>query len=148
MITLIVYLVGLSSIFALLEIQIEGAGGWAKNLPTWRVTGTWMNKVMMRNEITGYHTYLDLLVILFLHLGLAIFGVWTWQLEARVIGCFLLIHAIEDFMWFVFNPKYTLRQFFTHEIPWHKVWLGYFPLFYYANLVIGGWLIYWSYYGF
>lgn len=26
----------MATVLALLEIQIEGEGGWAKNLPTWR----------------------------------------------------------------------------------------------------------------
>lgn len=143
----LIYLVFLAAVLALLEIQIESGAGWAKNLPTWRVTGTWLNRLSGRTELTGYHTFLSLFVLAFLHLPMVMFWVWNWQLESRVLGSFLLITATEDFLWFVFNPNFSLRQFFARQVPWHKFWLGPFPLFYYTNLIIGGLLIYFSYYG-
>ena len=36
------YVVLLAFFFAHAEIEIEGAGGWAANLPTWRVEQHWL----------------------------------------------------------------------------------------------------------
>ncbi|MFH0912561.1 MAG: hypothetical protein V1807_02815 [Patescibacteria group bacterium] len=141
----LIYLVVLAAVFALLEINIEGGEGWAKNLPTWRIKGTWLNKISGRVELTGYHTFLSLFVLVFLHLPFVFFGVWSWWLELRILGSFLLLTAAEDFLWFVFNPNFSLAKFFRHEVPWHKFWLGPFPAFYYLNLIIGGLLMYFSY---
>jgi len=35
-ITTNIYIFVMATVLALLEIQIEGANGWARNLPTWR----------------------------------------------------------------------------------------------------------------
>jgi len=141
----LIYLVFLAAILALLEIQIEGGNGWAKNLPTWRIKDTWLNKISGRVELTGYHTFLSLFILAFLHLPFVFFGNWDWLLELRILGSFLLITATEDFLWFVFNPHFSLARFFQRDVPWHKFWIGPFPMFYYTNLIIGSLLIYLSY---
>ncbi len=141
----LIYLVFLAAILALLEIQIEGENGWAKNLPTWRIKGTWLNKISGRAELTGYHTFLSLFILAFLHFPFVFFGSWNWLLELRILGSFLILTATEDFLWFVFNPHFSLKRFFAKDISWHKFWLGPFPGFYYLNLIIGSLLIYFSY---
>lgn len=142
----LVYLIVLAAILALLEIQIESSAGWAKNLPTWRISGTWLNTLFGRRELTGYHIFLSLFILLFLHFPLVLFGVWSSFWELRILGSFFILTATEDFLWFVFNPHFPLRQFFARQVPWHKFWIGPFPAFYYLNLIIGGLLIYFSYY--
>jgi len=139
------YLVFIAVVLAFLEIQIEGSEGWAKNLPTWRIEGTLFNKLSGRTELTGYHMFLSLFIVVFLHFPFVFFNNWSWLLELRVIGSFLIITAVEDFLWFVFNPGFSLDRFFKRDVPWHKWWIGCFPVFYYLNLLIGGYLIYTSY---
>ena len=56
-----------SSIFALLEIQIEGENGWASKLPTWKLKNPFQ-KIINWPYITGYHIYLNLLFITVLQL--------------------------------------------------------------------------------
>lgn len=148
MVTLIVYLVAVAGVMALLEIQIEGGAGWARNLPTWRIKGTVWNKLLGRAEITGYHLCLNLFLLALFHLPFVMLGQWSWQLEARTIGSLLGLFVIEDFLWFVFNPSFSLAKFFKRDVPWHKFWIGPFPAFYYSGIIISGLLIYWSYYGF
>lgn len=143
----LIYLAILAALLALLEIQIEGPNGWAKNLPTWRIRGTWANRAFGREEFTGYHIFLTLFTLAFLHFPLVVFGVWNWLLELRILASIFIITATEDFLWFVFNPNFSLNKFFQHEVPWHKFWIGPFPAFYYLNLIIAGLLIYFSYHG-
>jgi len=49
------YLIGL--FLALLEIEIEGPSGWAKNLPTKRIKLFWYQKA--GKDLTGYHLILQ-----------------------------------------------------------------------------------------
>ena len=52
--------------FAKVEIAIEGAKGWAENLPTWRLP---QEHIISRiffggRPATGYHTWLNIFIIL------------------------------------------------------------------------------------
>lgn len=73
-----IYLFVMATAFAVLEIQIEGEHGWAKNLPTWRPKShTWYiklySRIMSGKELTGYH--LSIFSLAFLVLGLPyVFG--------------------------------------------------------------------------
>src|SRR4051812_18134891 len=99
-------------IFALLEVQIEGTAGCAANLPTWRVDNRWTKIFFGQRPLTGYHFYMHLFVLTFLHLpflnGLA---AWTWPAEIRIVGFLMLFYIIEDFLWFVINPAFGLGRF-------------------------------------
>ncbi|KAB2642333.1 MAG: hypothetical protein DVB26_02890, partial [Verrucomicrobia bacterium] len=48
----------LSYLFAMVEIQIEGSGGWASNLPTWRIEKHWLLDMFFGGRpLTGYHAW-------------------------------------------------------------------------------------------
>jgi hypothetical protein len=47
-----------------LEIQIEGANGWASALPTWRIETKWLLWLTSGKPLTGYHVWLNALLIL------------------------------------------------------------------------------------
>src|SRR5450830_1433060 len=65
----------LAFFFAKVEIQIEGAEGWAVNLPTWRIeqhlllTLFWGGRAM-----TGYHAWMFTFIALIFHLPLVMIG--------------------------------------------------------------------------
>ena len=71
------FIVLVAALLALLEIQIEGREGWAKNLPTWRLRGTWLNRLLGRQEFTGYHLHLNLLMLALFHLPVVVLGEWS-----------------------------------------------------------------------
>jgi hypothetical protein len=55
-----VYIFVMALVLAVLEIQIEGRNGWAKDLPTWRPSpDTWYAqlyaRLMFKKRLTGYH---------------------------------------------------------------------------------------------
>ncbi|MET3108437.1 hypothetical protein AAKU67_002985 [Oxalobacteraceae bacterium GrIS 2.11] len=121
---LLLYVFLLSFFFAKVEIQIEGAEGWAVNLPTWRIeqhlllTLFWGGRAM-----TGYHAWMFTFIALIFHLPLFMMGSLSWHLEARVISCIMLFWVIEDFLWFVMNPAFGLSRFKPENVTWHPNWV-------------------------
>lgn len=123
-----------STVLAKLEIQIEGKNGWASALPCWKIKSRgWL--------LTGYHLWMNLFIILVLHFPL-FFIQWNWRLECLVFGFLLASWELEDFLWFVLNPHYGLRGFKPEKIPWHQIWWGPLPNFYWWLPIIWGALLY------
>lgn len=134
------YIFFMALVLALLEIQIEGPHGWAKNLPTWRpknenfVLRIW-KKILSGRDITGYHLTMFLFVILLFHLPY-VFGLqWSFIAEIKTISILLLFFVLWDFLWFVCNPHYPLRQFRKEHIDWHKRWFLWLPLDYWLAII-------------
>lgn len=132
--------------FAQVEIQIEGAAGWAANLPTWRIEQHWLLEIFWGGRpMTGYHAWVFPFIALFFHLPLFFMGQWSWWLEARVLACIMLFWLVEDFLWFVCNPAYGLANFDPAHISWHKHWLLFAPTDYWVATLIAGVLLWVSY---
>jgi hypothetical protein len=123
----------LSFLFAKLEIQIEGAHGWAARLPTWR----WTPPPALRwlfggREATGYHLYAFSFMAAAFHWPLAMSGSFSLALEAQALGSLALFWILEDFLWFVFNPAYGLARFNRRNVPWHPHWFLGLPVDYHV----------------
>ena len=124
------------------EIQTEGTGGWAKNLPTWRHQPAdgliWrvISMVMMAgHEVTGYHLYHIGGLLLWFHLPFFFDIKWNWANEFRVISLFIIWSNTQDFLWFVFNPNFRVFGGFNGTtVPWHQFW-GPVPKDYFFALV-------------
>jgi hypothetical protein len=132
---LLAFMVFLACILALWEVQIEGKDGWAANLPGWRLEKGWFVRLMGGRPITGYHLFMTLFLITLVHLPL-FFVAWSWRLESLLIGFYLGMVLLEDFMWFVFNPHYGIQSFRKGKIWWHRSWWGPVPAFYWILLII------------
>jgi hypothetical protein len=143
---ILLFLAGLlaaAAVFALLEIQIEGDGGWAARLPTWRYQARWTRRVLGARPITGYHVYIQLFVLLLIHMPYLI-GIVRPELgtELRIIAFILLFWVLEDFLWFLLNPAYGLRRFRRDTIWWHAdSWWGFMPRDYWICTPIAGALL-------
>ena len=99
-----VFVVVYATLFAMLEIEIEGPHGWAKNLPTKPVIG----------KYTGYHCIMNVMVPLtLLYFMWPKYGFWTALFF--IVGWFL----VEDFSWFALNPAYTVSKYSKKYISWH-----------------------------
>lgn len=121
---LVAYVLVLAFFFAQVEIQIEGAAGWAANLPTWRVEDHWLLDWFWGGRpMTGYHAWVFSFMALAFHLPAALLGRWSWQIEGRVLGALALFWIAEDWFWFVFNDAYGIARFAPEFVPWHKHWL-------------------------
>jgi hypothetical protein len=131
----LVFMVIMALILALWEIQIEGADGWAARLPAWRIEKGWLMKVTGGRPLTGYHVFMTLFLLGFLHLPL-FFTAWTWRLELLLWGFYVGMVLVEDFLWFVFNPKFGIKKFRKGQIWWHTGWWGPVPAFYWFLLIL------------
>lgn len=135
-------------VFALLEIEIEGEGGWAQNLPTAR-------------NVLGHLSLYHLLMIV---LAVVVVGGFVYFRYAPSSGCskstatqqqegadandrhpivhplfavlfhLVLYFLVQDFMWFVFNPHYTVKGYTASNVTWHRPWWGGVPAFNFLGL--------------
>ncbi|MBV8879274.1 MAG: hypothetical protein JO332_04895 [Planctomycetaceae bacterium] len=128
------YFFAIAFVLAQLEIQIEGPHGWAEKLPTWR----WQTPAVLRwagKPITGYHVFLLLFIILFIHFPLISQG-WSAEREAETVSLFFLLAVFWDFLWFVCNPHFGLSRFRAEHVWWFKKWLFGLPASYFSGLIL------------
>jgi len=100
-----------ATIFSLMEIEIEGKNGWCKNLPTTK------NFI---SSFTLYHVFMNIFIMLM-----------NYKLYSNLYDAVFYTNAwflIEDFMWFVLNPYFTIKKYKKEFIPWHKRWLFKLPI--------------------
>jgi hypothetical protein len=131
-VTMGLYFFAIAFALAHLEIQIEGKHGWAAQLPTWR----WQSDAVLRwagKPVTGYHVFLQLFLLLLIHLPLMYTG-FTLEREAELISLFFLLAVFWDFLWFVCNPHFGLSRFGPGQVWWFKSWFLGLPTPYYAGL--------------
>jgi len=127
----------LAFFLANVEIQIEGAAGWAAKLPTWRIPrNQWLDIFWGGRELTGYHAWIFPCVALFFHFPPVVFGRCSWRIEARLLACILLFWVCEDFLWFVLNPAFGFARFDAANVPWHIHWWGPAPADYWVFLLL------------
>lgn len=121
----------LATLFAQLEIQIEGAHGWAAGLPTWRVDDAPILKMFFGGRaITGYHVFAFSFMFCVFHLPIVLTGHFSWRIEARILGSLMLFWMVEDFLWFVLNPAFGFTKLTPQHVPWHPHWLWGVPVDY------------------
>ncbi|HSI57262.1 MAG TPA: hypothetical protein VLA16_06885 [Ideonella sp.] len=122
--------------FANVEIQIEGAAGWAADLPTWRIAGHWALDVFWGGrELTGYHAWVFSFMALVFFAPLAFSGRWSWRAAAQALAGLMLFWVVEDFAWFVLNPDYGWARFDAAHVAWHKRWWLGAPIDYWFGLL-------------
>jgi hypothetical protein len=139
-------LVLLAAVFAQVEIQIEGAAGWAAGLPTWRIERHPLLDVFWGGRpLTGYHVWVFLFMALVFHFGILIDGRVTWRREARTLGSLMLFWILEDALWFILNPAFGFARLTPAFVPWHKHWLCGMPADYATFSVIGSLLLWASF---
>lgn len=138
-----------ASLFALVEIQVEGDHGWAAKLPTWRIQNRWTKLILGEKPLTGYHFYINLFMLALVHLpyGLGL-AVPSLKVECRILAFLILFWNVEDFLWFVFHPRFGLRRFRPEYIPWHAgQWWGICPREYILSIPLALFLYYLGYFG-
>ncbi len=138
-IILLIYVIFLAFFFAKVEIHIEGENGWAARLPTWRIENhPLLDFFWGGRPLTGYHVWAFSFMTLAFHLPIAVSGEISIRLEARCLGCLMLFWVLEDFLWFVLSPTYTVWQLFRGEVSWHKYMLLGLPRDYWVFAFAGG----------
>jgi hypothetical protein len=84
---------------------------------------------------------MTLFLIAIVHLPI-FFVSWSLRLESLIMGFYVGLVFVEDFLWFVLNPYYGIENFRKGKIWWHKTWWGPVPSFYWILLIIVIFLIY------
>jgi hypothetical protein len=98
------------TLWAALEVQIEGENGWAAKLPTTKFLGT---------HFTWYHVIMNVMVVVLTFKVVS----FSWALPFWIVGLFL----IEDYMWFMINPGFGFAKYDSKHVAWHK-WLWGMPI--------------------
>lgn len=114
---------------AKLEIQIEGSHGWAKDLPTYRVSNFFSKLILNEAKMTGYHIWLNFTLMLLAHFPFIAGLEWTFATEFMILGVFFFGAILEDYFWFIFNPAFGIKSFNKTQIHWHR-WIGPVPVLY------------------
>ena len=116
-------------LLALLEIEIEGGIGWAERLPTWqRAVASFplplrlvLYTLFGKKPVTGYHLCLVSFTAVLIH-GAYFIGLdWSLGSELGLLSRLILFWLLEDFLWFVMNPKYGLAEFRPGRVWWHDL---------------------------
>jgi len=141
---LFIFMLFMSLILALWEIQIEGPDGWAAKLPAWRIEKGWPTLIMGGRPLTGYHVFMTIFMIAIIHLPF-FFTPWSWRLEFLVFGFYSGMMLFEDFFWFIFNPHYGIKKFRKGQMWWHKTWWGPVPSMYWPLAVFAAVMFYFGY---
>ena len=133
-----IYLFVMAVVLAILEIQIEGEHGWAKKLPTWRPhpdhpVARIYAKIMSGKELTGYHAAMFTFVFLIFHLPYVFGLTFTIDHWLKTLSLFFIFVALWDFLWFVLNPYYPLKNFAKNN-PNHKEFFLGMPTDYYYSV--------------
>jgi hypothetical protein len=104
------------------EAYVEGRNAWDKGKIGWKLK-------LGKFKFSGYHFFLFWIMFpLLLTLPLIING-WDYRLFGMIISAYLSGMVIEDFMWYVVNPKVKFKEFFStfsDYYPWirfkkHKI---------------------------
>lgn len=132
-----VYLFALCHILARVEIHIEGAHGWAVNLPTWRWGPEWWLNMTNGKELTGYHVWLTLFLIGMFHLPLAFAG-FSLALWAKCASSYMMVTAAWDLQWFVWNPAWGFAALRARDVPWFRRKVLGLPVDYFAGYGVSG----------
>ena len=125
-------------IYALIEIEIEGPDGWAKNLPTPK------NFLF---HLSLYHVYMVTLAILII-CAFVYYRDTKQCLEddekstmykirsvvSRILFMAVAFFLLQDFIWFVLNPSFTVSKYTSEHIQWHTSWFMGIPVFNYVGL--------------
>ena len=122
MIATALYITIYAILFSLLEIEAEGKHGWAKKLPT----------VPALFTMTTYHVIMNIMVIFTLIYSLYPNNIYT--IIFFIVAWFL----IEDTMWFMLNPHYTIHEYKRENIWWldSQNWYMGMPLQNYIGLAM------------
>lgn len=128
------FVVVLAFFFANVEIQIEGADGWAASLPvTFRVEQHWLLDIFWGGRpMTGYHAWIFSFMALAFHLPLVWEGQWSVRKHLRVLTCVSMFWIVEDALWFILNPAFGWAKLTPEHVPWHVHWLFGLPTDYWT----------------
>ncbi len=124
------------------ESSVEGRKAWGKGKFGWRI------KLTKNNTMTRYHFWILIMWWLLLSLPFIIYS-WNFKLFGILVSAYFSGIVIEDFFWFVVNPKVSFKKDFNPKFanyyPWFKIGKINIPVYYIIDLGIAflSWLLIW-----
>lgn len=111
------------------EASVEGENAWNKGKLGWKIK--WKNRIIL----TSYHFWLFWVMFPAL-IAIPLALDFSWRFFGIILSAYFSGLVIEDYFWFVVNPKFTLKNFNPKDVKWH-VWMqiGKFHIPY--NYIIG-----------
>jgi len=139
----ILFWFAIALLLALVEIEVEGRFGWAEKTSTWYRTKGFLVKVWHilagRKPLTGYHMFFNILILLFIHSGFILGLTWNLETELKLLSSYFILVTSWDFLWFILNPDYGIKNFKKDKIWWFNksTWVfEIFPIDYLIAVVI------------
>ncbi|MFH1802849.1 MAG: hypothetical protein ABH864_05385 [archaeon] len=125
------------------ESSAEGRKAWDKGKIGWKIH---LNGYVF---ITRYHFWVWIMWLLTLSVPFAITG-WDLRLFGILLSALFSGFVIEDFFWYILNPKVKLKEFyspFSNYYPWIKIGKQkIIPIGYIAGILaaVVSWLLLWK----
>ena len=120
----------ISIFYSLIEIEIEGKDGWMVKIPTPKFFK------FGDKEMTLYHIYMLVLIIISVTFQNKMnFTLPSFLYSASNVLLFLFL---EDIIWFILNPHFTINKYKKENICWHakQPWILGMPLHNYTISII------------
>ncbi len=124
------------------EAYVEGNHPWDKGKLGWKL------KIGNYTVLTAYHFWLFFIMYpVLMTLPFIIFG-FDWRLFGIVLSAYSSGVIVEDFGWFLVNPKFSIKWWNPKHVTWYP-WLKCgklaIPLFYIVGIVISllSWYFLW-----
>ena len=127
-----VFVIVFATLWAWMEVEMEGKHGWAVNLPTSCAFLGW----------TWYHISMNLIVLVVLYRALRYHHFPTLQSKLSIFALYVIAwFVIEDLMWFILNRNYGIAKYNVEDVPWHakKPWFA--GTFVYNWIVFLAWIL-------
>ncbi len=122
MILQIIFWFSLSLLFALMEVELEGKYGWSEKSQTWyRVKGHYpkiISFLLGGKPLNGYHIFMFPIVLLISHAHFFMGVEWTLVNELIALAIYFAWAPLWDYLWFVLNPHYGIKNFDKNKVWW------------------------------
>lgn len=127
---------------AFAESYVEGRNAWDKGKCGWKFS-------IFGIKITGYHFFLYVILLPFLFaMPLVVYGP-DKKLAGILLSAYLSGMVVEDFFWYIVNPKVKFREFWSPFSDYYP-WIRYkgkkiVPALYVVALVLAflSWILLW-----
>lgn len=122
---------------------VEGRNAWDRGKLGWKI------QITKKYSIPAFEFYIFVIMCpLFLSLPFVVYG-WNLKLFGILISAYLTGIILEDFLWFIVNPKTSIKDFnskFADYYPWIKIGKIEVPLGYIAGILVAllSWYFIWK----
>ncbi len=112
---ILIYIMVIYVALAFAEGYMEGRYGWAARSYGWKIN-------VMNRKLTAYHFWSWLIMLpMLLMLPLVIYG-FDKKVFGILLSSYFLGAVVNDFAWYIVNPKVSLKDFNPKFAKWYNWW--------------------------